>query len=98
MKAHYVQYHLTGTGYRVTAYDAESQPVEEYEAGNHPGDSQAVARPGEPRVRAQTLKKWARQTALDMAKEHGVDPSKVSYDHDGETAARDMLEEIKRGR
>lgn len=90
-KPDYVQYFATRYGYQVTAYDADSQPVDEYRAGNHPGDSQATVTPksrytaGETRpVPLARLRKWAKDEALDTAKRLGLTPDRVSYDGDGE--------------
>lgn len=85
-KATHVLYYATFYGYVVTAYDDDGQPVKEYRAGNHPGDSQAVINkpyPGERYtstrpVRIPTLKKWAREQAEEWAKEMGIEPARVS--------------------
>lgn len=85
--AAFVQYYVSGRGYHVTAYDADSQPVEEYTAGNHPLDSGAVvtSRSATRPVPRRTLMKWARDEARDTAKRLGLDPkTAVSYDNDGE--------------
>ena len=82
----FVQWHLEPTGYCVVAYDGESQPIDEYSAGNHPLDSQAVARHCDP-VPADTLRKWARQTAEETADKLGIPHDRISHDQDSETDA-----------
>lgn len=82
----FVQWHLEPTGYRVVAYDGESQPIDEYSAGNHPLDSQAVARNDRAVPRA-TLEKWAQQTAEETADRLGIARSRISRDTDSETDA-----------
>lgn len=89
-KAAYVQWLLDGQGYRVTIYDAEGQPVEEYSAGDHPLDSQAVAMPGD-KLSDMALRKFARQTAANMAAKHGVPSDQISHDQDGENEWRAIL-------
>lgn len=91
MTAKTVLYYATRWGYSVTAYDADMQPVDEYRAGNHPLDSQGVVTPQkryEPGdvhpMSLRTLRKFAKQTALEMAQEYGVPADCVAYDDDGE--------------
>jgi hypothetical protein len=86
----YVQWCLDGQGYRVTAYDADSQPIEEYAAGDHPLDSQAVAKPGS-KLSARTLIKFAKQTAKEMADKHSIDHKRISRDLDSESEYRAMV-------
>jgi hypothetical protein len=102
MKATSILYYATPYGYYVAAYGHDSQPVKEYRAGNHPGDSQGYLTPkkrydiGETRpVKRVTLRKWAREQAEEMAKELGVDPEYVAYDHDGEQSEIESYAEMK---
>lgn len=81
--AAYVQWFLDGSGYRVTVYDTESQPLDEYKAGNHPMDSQVVAKNDAPLSDA-TLECFAEQTAKETADRWGVPHDKVSRDVDSE--------------
>lgn len=102
-KATHILYYATFYGYVVIAYDADGHPVKEYRAGNHPGDSQAVinkALAGERRpitrpVPIPTLKKWAREGAEEFAKEFGIEPAHVAYDHDGADSERETMEAIR---
>lgn len=72
-------------GYDVRVYDPESNVVEEYNAGNHDGDSQAYVPRGDPsRLPKQTLRRFARQTAQEMAAEHGINLAMVQEEEDGE--------------
>jgi len=92
--AYYIQYWATPYGYAVTAYDAESQPVEEYSAGNSRACSQTYIAPDMPgAVPVKTLRTWAEAEAYEMAERHGLDQSRVSYDEDGEKEALEMQEE-----
>ena len=61
-------------GYSVTVYDPESCEVFRYDAGNSPFDSGAFVPldSPSPRVRLQTLRKWARQTSQEIAAEWGI--------------------------
>lgn len=72
------------TGYSVTIYDSESREVSRYDAGNHPNDSQ-VYLPADSRERLplRTIRKFAKQTAEDMAGENGIDLAMV-MDESGE--------------
>lgn len=90
MLTNFVQWYLTGTGYRVTVYDGECQPLEEYEAGDNPLDSGSVARPGH-KLSAETLIRYATQTAVEMAGKHGIGADRVSRDTDSETDAAEEL-------
>lgn len=89
-KPEYVQWCLDGQGYRVAAYDADSQPVEEYSAGDHPLDSQVVAK-HDDKLPDETLEKFAQQTAEEMADKFGIPHSKISRDLDSEKDWREML-------
>jgi hypothetical protein len=69
----WIGYRVHDHGYDVTVYDSESREVEYYSAGNHARDSQVYVEKGDPdRLPKQTLQKFARQTAQDMAAEHGI--------------------------
>lgn len=53
--------------------------LDQYAAGNNPNDSYQDAGEG-PAVPARTLRKWARQTALEMARDYGVPKYRVFED------------------
>lgn len=85
----FVQWHLTGTGYGVTVYDGECQPIHEYTAGDHPLDSQSVAPKGR-KLPKRTLIKFAKQTAGELADEYEIPHARISRDTDTEN---DLAEE-----
>jgi hypothetical protein len=69
----WIGYQVHDHGYDVIVYDSESQEVERYGAGNHARDSQVYVEKGDPeRLPKQTLRKFARQTAEEMAAEFGI--------------------------
>lgn len=92
---HYIQWYIRpeeiGAGYTVTVYDAESDVVDEYTAGNHPGDSGAHV-PAEDGVSSLTLIRWAQQTAAETANEYDLDAGRVSHDRDTENEYGDPPE------
>lgn len=91
-----VAYGASRYGYKVTAYDAENRPVQEYEAGNSRLDSGAYVEPGKgSSLPLQTLRKYARQTAHEIAAELGVRPENVAEDTD---EAPDFSEAYRHGR
>ena len=88
----YVAWYLLPSGYAVDVFDTESQPLDEYRAGNSPGCSAKFLPPGhrlaEPRA---ILRKFAKAEARDTARRFGLDPSKIIHDVDAETDARNAL-------
>jgi predicted RNA-binding protein YlxR (DUF448 family) len=69
----WVGFTVNPDGYSVRVYDPESREVETYDAGNHRGDSQVWLDPDDPdALDAETLKRFARQTAEEMAGEYGI--------------------------
>lgn len=77
-KAETVGYTVTDYGYNVNVYDADGQPVEQYSAGNHAGDSQVYVERGDPsRLPKHTLRRFAKQTAGEMAESHGLTADSV---------------------
>lgn len=81
----WVGYQVDRTGYTVRVYDADSNEVAEYSAGNHPGDSQVyLPADSKGRVPLPTLRKFARQTAEDMAGEYGINLAMVQQEESGE--------------
>jgi hypothetical protein len=77
-KAAWVGYELIPGGYRVTVYDADSNPLDDYTAGNHPGDSQVYLPDDDPdALDADTLRRFAKQTAGETANSHGLTADNV---------------------
>jgi hypothetical protein len=75
-------YAATGCGYCVQVIDG-GEVVYEYTAGNHQKESQAVIDPSSPRaVKHGQLKRWARQTAGEIASEQGIPATRIEYDTD----------------
>ena len=66
-----VLYNWNTTGYRVLLV-RNGRVIDEYSAGGNPFDSQA---PGD-----QCKGRWARETAFDIAREHGISRRRVSHD------------------
>lgn len=81
-KPDFVQWYLTGTGYNVSVFDADCQPVEENSFGNNPYDSTAVG--VEHKIGSVKLAEMAAQTAEERAVFHGLSIGKVSRDCDSE--------------
>lgn len=72
-------------GYDVRVYDSESRIVHEYNAGNHARDSGGVVEKGDrDRLPKQTLRRFARQTAQEMAAEYGVNIAMVQEEEAGD--------------
>jgi hypothetical protein len=64
--------------------------VREYSAGNCGRDSQAVVAPGSPdTVQLAQLKRWAEQTARDIADEWAIPPDQIAYAPDLEAELRE---------
>lgn len=96
-KANYVSYHLRPDGYAVAVYDAESQPIKEYSAGNSYFCSQTYLPPRHPQaLRRRTLRKFARQTANEMAAEFGLEKGRVFYSEDDEKDAAENYAQTRR--
>jgi len=75
-----VSYAATKYGYYVTVDDGGT-PIFEYTAGNSQHDSQAFIAPGSPgAVGRSQLRRWAKQTAEEMAEE--LLANRVEYDPD----------------
>ena len=72
-------------GYCVHVIDG-GEIVYEYTAGNHQRESQTSVDPRSPNaVNLRQLKRWARQTADQIAEERGIPANQVEYDPDLET-------------
>lgn len=80
----WIGYRVDRMGYTVTVYDPESNEVETYDAGNSPLDSQGYIPLDrkEPRVPLPTLRRYARQTAEEMAAEYGINLPMVMEEGD----------------
>ena len=95
MTTAFVEWNLTGTGYecRVWLDIDEGAPEFECRQGNHPGCSTTELPPDHPRrVKDATLRKFAIQTAGELAKEYEIPPSRVFHDADTE---KQMIEQSK---
>jgi hypothetical protein len=72
-KAVNVGYTVTDYGYDVNVYSEAGLPIETYNAGNSRWDSQAYVEKGDPaRLTKNTLRRFAKQTAGEMAEAHGL--------------------------
>ena len=75
-----VLYAATHLGYCVQVID-NGQIVDEFSAGNSRHDSQVAVDAGSPgAVNLRQLRRWAKQTASDIAEEQGIE--RVQYDPD----------------
>lgn len=85
-----VIYAATRYGYAVQVVDG-SEVSYEYSAGNHRLDSQATTVPGSPNaVRMRQLRRWAKQTAGEIAKAQGIPAKQVEYDPDLEATLKEL--------
>ena len=77
-----ISYAATSYGYCVQLID-NGEVVSEYAAGNCLTESQAVIAPGSPgAVSRSQLRRWARQTAEEVADEWRLRHEHVRYDPD----------------
>ena len=73
----YIEYAAHERGYIVAVCD-QTGILETYEAGNSPHDSQVWIEPNSPNAEPlSVLEKYAKQTALEMADEHGIPHDQV---------------------
>ena len=80
-----VIYAATRHGYSVQAIDG-GQIIYEYVAGNHQEESTAIIDPSSTNaVKLSQLRRWAKQTADQIAEERGIPANLVEYDPDLET-------------
>jgi hypothetical protein len=85
-----VIYAATRCGYRVQVIDG-GDIVYEYAAGNHQTESQTFVAPRSPNaVKLQQLKRWAKQTACEIAHARGIPAQRVDFDADLEAAIREQ--------
>ena len=86
-------YAATVYGYCVQAIDG-GQIVHEYTAGNHQGESQTFVDPRSPNaVRLSQLKRWAKQTAGEIAEEREIPAKRIEYDPDLEAQLKEQDEQ-----
>ena len=79
-----VIYAATRCGYCVQVIDG-NEIVYEYTAGNHERESQSFVDPRSPNaVNLRQLKRWAKQTADQIANEWRIPLNRVEYDPDPE--------------
>ena len=85
----HVIFAATAYGYCVQVIDS-GKVVYEYAAGNCRTESQAVLNPDSPGVVCRIqLRRWAKQTAKEIAKEREIPLNGVEYDFDLETQISD---------
>ena len=77
-----ISYAATRHGYSVQVIDG-GKIVYEYTAGNCPTESQTVLAPGSPvAVSRSQLRRWAKETADQIANEWRIPLNRVEYDPD----------------
>ncbi len=86
-----VSYAATRYGYRVQVIHDGGAVVHEYSAGNCCHESQTVVEPRSPNaISLRQLKRWAKQTASEIAKERAISMAQVQHDPELESQ---LLEE-----
>ena len=89
----FVIYAATRYGYCVQVVDGDGVAYE-YTAGNHALDSQATTDPRSPHaVGLPQLRRWAKQTAGEIARERGILVNRIEYDPDLEASLAETNEE-----
>ena len=84
-----VAWAATRRGYTVQTH-VDGEVTDEYNGGNNPHDSIVRLHPDDPdAIPLRTLKRYARQTALETADELGVPRENVGEDDDLKTALED---------
>jgi hypothetical protein len=84
-----VIYAATRNGYRVQVMDG-SAVVHEYSAGNCWQESQTTVAPRSPNaVKLAQLRRWAKKTASEIAKERGIAIAQVQHDPDLESQLKE---------
>jgi hypothetical protein len=84
-----VIYAATKFGYCVQVIDS-GKIVHEYAAGNCWNESQTVIDPKSPgAAMLSQIRRWARQTARDIAKERGIPANWIEYDPDLEASLKE---------
>ena len=88
-----VIYAATGYGYCVQVIDG-GEVVYEYTAGNHQKESQTFVDPCSPNaVKPSQLKRWAKQTAGEVANERGIPADRIAFDPDLEAQLKEQDEQ-----
>jgi hypothetical protein len=92
-KTSMVGWALSPTGYQVSVYDAEMQPLHEETYGNHPmTNTDVLPVDDEHAVGQDKLAEWAEKTALELAPEWGVGEDGVFHDTDLEASLEEEHE------
>ena len=96
------RYDSDSYGYTVIVERDHTVALAEYEAGNCVQESSSVIGPGDyhgmgMRVKPNQLRKWARQTALEMTQEYSTEDekTKVRYDHSIRESFRESMKNIR---
>ena len=93
-----VIYAATRYGYAVQVVDG-GEIVHEYTAGNHQLESQAVTSPrSRNAVKLAQLRRWAGQTAGEIAQNRGIPASRIEYDADLEATLKEWEREYDAAR
>lgn len=88
-----VIYAATSHGYCVQVIDG-GEVVYEYRAGNHQRESQTHVDPRSSNaVKLRQLKRWAKQTAGEVAKQRGIPTNRIAFDPDLEVQLKEQDEE-----
>ena len=68
--------------------------VYDYTAGNHRGESQTFVDPRSPNaVPLRQLRRWAKQTAGEVANERGIPADQIAFDPDLESQLKEHDEQ-----
>lgn len=82
LKPTHILYAADEDGYTVRVMEG-NETVDEYNSGNNPFESTSWIDPADlDAVPVRTLRRYARETALDMAQEHGIPEKYVSENED----------------
>ena len=82
-------YAATRYGYCVQVIDS-GKIAHEYAAGNCWNESQTVIDPkSSGAANLSQIKRWAVQTAKEIAKERGISANQIEYDHDLEASLKE---------
>ena len=88
---HNIIYAATQFGYSVQTING-GEVVYEYTAGNCQMESQTFVDPRSPNaVKLAQLKRWAKQTANEIAKERRIPAKMIEYDADLEAALQEIF-------
>jgi hypothetical protein len=79
MQDAFVYYSVTHEGFEVTAIRG-CNVLDHKVSGNNPNDGYQPCPPDVWPVSQRNLRKWARETAWEMASEHGISRSRVVED------------------